>query len=173
MNLGIIGQSTTIKSRIKVNNNMAKLTKFENILGIVARQENFETLLQVWMKFKCDGTCNNNSDVCLHRFAWTCPRCKRENVECFGEDMWDEMKTQGFCPKCIVRDRMFLKTWCKVSDILKMLEDVKNDAEVPVSEALDFVEVYDFCKRHKFIFEICDDIKVSIRGRSFIKRHTK
>lgn len=40
----------------------------------------------LFKKFVCDGSCNNNSDVCAHVFVFGCPRCKSP-IHALGEEM--------------------------------------------------------------------------------------
>lgn len=62
----------------------------------------FDEIYQEWLKFKCDGTCNNKSDVCCHYFTWKCPSCGKPRTT-IGECMPDVKEiNEGDCDDCFM-----------------------------------------------------------------------
>lgn len=57
----------------------------------------FSEVVKECETFICDGSCNNDSDVCVHVFAWKC-NCGNK-VEGFREDILD-MNPERFEQEC-------------------------------------------------------------------------
>lgn len=61
--------------------------------------ESFTAAETAYRSRRCDGSCNGNSEICLHRFQWPCPGCG-VIVSARGEDMLGYSSTEGHCLKC-------------------------------------------------------------------------
>jgi rubrerythrin len=70
-------------------------------MPVKQRFETFDEAFDVFKAFLCDESCNDGqTDVCLHLFAWPCPKCGH-TVQSDGDGMDVCGYVGGLCEPCI------------------------------------------------------------------------